>query len=106
MSDQIEDIYELSPLQQGMLFHTLFDPQSGVYTIQNTFPMQGELDSALFERAWNMVVERHPVLRTSFHWEGLDKPVQVVRQHAALAIAYESWQELAAPEQERRLEEY
>ncbi|GIV97575.1 MAG: hypothetical protein KatS3mg057_2232 [Herpetosiphonaceae bacterium] len=106
MENQIEDIYELSPLQQGILFHTLFDPGTGVYTIQNTFPMEGELDLPLFERAWNKVIERHPILRTSFHWEGLDKPVQVVRRRAAMTIERYDWQHLAESEQEQQLEAF
>ena len=74
----IEDLYPLAPLQEGLLFHTLSSPGSGVYVLQLNCTVHGELDTAAFRRAWEAVVERHPVLRTSFRWRGLDAPLQAV----------------------------
>ncbi len=65
----IEDIYELSPLQQGMLFHTLVVPHSGVYFEQFCYALQTQLNVPAFKKAWQRVLDRHPILRTSFYWE-------------------------------------
>ena len=75
----IEDIYGLSPLQQGMLFHTLSTENSKLYFEQQNCTLRGKLDVSALKRAWDRVVERHTVLRTSFAWEELKKPVQMVR---------------------------
>lgn len=74
----IEEIYPLTPLQQGMLFHTLQSEHAGPYIEQFVFELHGHVDSAHLRSAWNEVVRRHPALRTAFVWEGLDEPVQVV----------------------------
>src|SRR5436305_14797522 len=76
----VEDIYPLSPMQQGMLFHSLYEPGTGVYFFQIGFQIQGRLDVQAFRRAWEEVVRRHSALRTGFLWEDIDEPVQVVRK--------------------------
>ncbi|HJX19630.1 MAG TPA: condensation domain-containing protein, partial [Steroidobacteraceae bacterium] len=63
---EVEDIYPLSGLQQGLLFHSLYAPQSAVYVVSVTCRLGGPLDVAAFRRAWQHVVERHAVLRTAF----------------------------------------
>jgi nonribosomal peptide synthetase DhbF len=69
--------YPLSPMQEGMLFHTLLAPRSRVYHEQLEFELRGPLVPELFERAWREVGARHPGLRTRFQWEGLPAPRQV-----------------------------
>ncbi|MDY7094186.1 MAG: non-ribosomal peptide synthase/polyketide synthase [Acidobacteriota bacterium] len=102
----VEDIYSLSPLQQGMLFHTLLDPAGGFYMAQNGHVVEGPLDLDLFRRAWQVVVDRHPALRTSFRWEGLDEPVQVVSASGEVEIQEEDWSAENADEQQRLLDAY
>jgi amino acid adenylation domain-containing protein/non-ribosomal peptide synthase protein (TIGR01720 family) len=84
LRDEVEDIYELTPTQQGMLFHSLYAPSSEAYFNQLTCLIEGELDTEAFFAAWQQTVERHPVLRTSFHWDGIEKPVQVVHRNVSL----------------------
>jgi amino acid adenylation domain-containing protein/non-ribosomal peptide synthase protein (TIGR01720 family) len=99
---EVEDVYPLSPMQEGMLFHTLYAPGEGAYVGQFGFDLVGELDHAAFERAWQEVLERHPALRTAFVWEEVDAPVQVVQRRAALSIHREDWRGLEPHEQEAR----
>lgn len=99
----VEDFYPLSPMQQGMLFHSLLTPESGVYFEQLSCTIKGALNIEAFERAWNMVVNRHPILRTAFVGEGLKEPVQVVYRKVQLPFEKQNWQNLSADEQEQRL---
>jgi amino acid adenylation domain-containing protein/non-ribosomal peptide synthase protein (TIGR01720 family) len=99
----VEDIYPLSPLQSGLLFHSLYAPESGMYVEQHSCTFEGKLDEAALLLAWRRVIERHAVLRTSFHWEGLDEPVQVVRRAAEVPWETDDWRGLPAAEQEDRL---
>lgn len=82
----IEDIYPLVPTQQGMLFHTLMSPNSGVYVVQIGFTLKGELDESAFNQAWHLLIERHTVLRTAFAWEGLEQAMQVVGKKVQLPV--------------------
>ena len=102
---QFEDVYELSPMQQGMLFHTLYDPSANTYLEQSIASLGGRLDAPRLSRAWNAVVTRHTILRTSFHWEGLQKPVQVVHPRAPLTVEVLDWRGLDADAQTKRLED-
>ncbi len=80
----VEDIYPLSPMQRGMLFHTLYDPRSGVYFEQICLTLETRLDEEAFRQAWQRVVDRHPILRTSIVSEGLEEPLQIVHRSVTL----------------------
>jgi amino acid adenylation domain-containing protein/non-ribosomal peptide synthase protein (TIGR01720 family) len=105
-TENIEDLYELSPMQQGMLFHSLAAPESGVYVEYVSCTVQGKLNIPAFKRAWQQVMERHPVWRTSFYWEGFDKPLQVVNQHVSLPWQQFDWRVLPPVEQQEQLEAF
>ncbi|MDR6358182.1 non-ribosomal peptide synthase protein (TIGR01720 family) [Pseudomonas psychrotolerans] len=84
--EEVEDIYPLSPMQQGMLFHSLSDEGDGLYVNQVCMPVEG-LDVERFRAAWQDAVDRHDILRTSFHWQGnLGDPLQVVHRHACMVL--------------------
>jgi amino acid adenylation domain-containing protein len=102
----IEDIYPLSPLQQGMLFHTLYAPGSGVYVEQFVCRLRGTLDVAAFVASFRQVVARHPALRSSYRWKDLDQPLQVV--HRAVELPFEEHDGRGDPPrvQDDRLNEY
>src|SRR6185369_7892277 len=75
---QIEDILPLSPLQEGLLFHALYDAQGpDVYTVQLELELEGRLDAAVLEASLQAVVGRHASLRAGFRHEQLSRPVQV-----------------------------
>ena len=100
----IEDIYPLSPMQQGLLFHTIAEPESEFYFIQPTIPIQGDLDKSVFKQAWQKIVARHSLLRTSFHWSDLDRPVQLVSKQIDLPWVEYDWRDLDVGEQETKLQ--
>ncbi|WP_316186189.1 non-ribosomal peptide synthase/polyketide synthase [Bradyrhizobium sp. SZCCHNR31011] len=101
---QVEDIYPLSPTQQGMLFHSLYAPESAVYVISLACRLEGALDGDAFEQAWQTVVARHAVLRSAFVGQDLAVPLQVVLRAAKLPFVREDWRGLPAAEQEVRFE--
>jgi amino acid adenylation domain-containing protein len=99
----IEDIYPLSPMQQGMLFHSLLAPESGAYIVQSCYEIQGNLNRTAFEQAWQQVINRHSILRTAFVWENLEKPLQVVGREVKALTLYQDWRHLAPEEQQTQL---
>lgn len=105
-ADAIEDIYELTPMQQGMLFHSLLEPGSGMYVEQMSCDVKGDLPLPEWQAAWQRVVERHPILRSGFVWEGLEKPLQVVATEAQLQWQVEDLRGLEAAAQEARIEAF
>src|ERR1700730_7791635 len=102
----VESICELSPMQQAMLFASLYAPGSGVYILQLGMRLAGRLDVSAFERAWQRLIDRHGALRTGVHWEELEKPVQVVYRRVDMVIRREPWRGLGEEAQEVRLQAY
>ncbi|MFE2085320.1 non-ribosomal peptide synthase/polyketide synthase [Streptomyces scopuliridis] len=95
----IEDIYPLTPLQSGMLFHSLNAPESAAYLEQFTFVMDGVADLDALARAWQRVVDASDALRVSIAWEGLSEPVQIVHRRAEISVTRVDW--TGRPEAER-----
>ncbi|HEX8820243.1 MAG TPA: amino acid adenylation domain-containing protein, partial [Archangium sp.] len=104
--EPVEDVYPLSPMQQGLLFHALLSPGTGVYLVQSSWSFHSPLDTAVFQRAWAALVQRHAILRTSFRWEGLNEPVQVVHARPELPWQELDWRGLSETEQRARLETF
>lgn len=76
--DDIADAFPLTQMQAGMLFHVLSDPVPGQYIGTLTALIEGPLTQQAAQDAWAKLVARHEALRTSFLWDGLDQPMQVV----------------------------
>ncbi|MEO5376862.1 MAG: amino acid adenylation domain-containing protein [Magnetococcus sp. DMHC-6] len=105
MPAAIENRYELSPLQEGMLIYTLGDSGSGMYMNQ-AFHKLVHVDEKLLHQAWQIVVDRHSILRTSFHWENLEHPEQWVHRHADLPFETLDWSAINLWEQDVRLQDF
>lgn len=87
----IEDIYPLSPMQQGMLFHSLLNPGTGQYTEQLSTSLIGPFNMDAFRQSWQEVLNRHSILRSSFVWEDIEEPLQIVHKQVDLPLTYEDW---------------
>ncbi len=99
----MEDVYVLSPLQDGLLFHHVAEADQDPYCDQAVCVLEGRVERSAFEVAWRRVAERHPALRTAFLWENLARPVQVVLRDVSLAVEYEDWRELDTAAQQSAL---
>jgi len=102
-TENIEQIYELSPLQQGMLFHSVLEPQSGLYIEQFGLTLAGPINVVALQNAFANVLKRHAVLRSSFYWKEFDKPLQVVNREVELNFETENWSALSEGEQQAEL---
>jgi amino acid adenylation domain-containing protein/non-ribosomal peptide synthase protein (TIGR01720 family) len=100
----IEDVYPLGPMQEGMLFYSLMYPGSGIYHMIDRYEIDGDVEIEAFKAAWQEVLDRHPILRTSFLWKDYSSPHQCVQKHLALPFDYQDWRGMDPVEQERRFE--
>ncbi|MEL6332127.1 MAG: condensation domain-containing protein [Cyanobacteria bacterium J06554_1] len=106
MKEDIQDIYELSPLQKGILFHGLYAPEAGLYFIQFSYGVRGNLNLDALDYAWQRVVARHTILRTSFYWEEIDKPLQVVHRQVTVPIEHQDWRDIDAADQPQHYKDF
>ncbi|MBV8992366.1 MAG: AMP-binding protein, partial [Pseudonocardiales bacterium] len=97
---EIEDLYPLTPLQTGMLFHSLIDTTSGAYFDQVCLWLSGVSDPHALDTAWQRVVERTPILRSRVAWEGIDQPLQLVHRHVTVPVSHYDWRALSEQDQE------
>ena len=102
----IEDIYPLSPTQQGLLFHSLLTPGGGLYVPQIVLSLSGTLDSGRLQTAWHNTLQRHTVLRTGFQWEQRDEPFQVVYSNTTLSLTELDWTQASEKEQTTKLQSF
>ncbi|MBV8997201.1 MAG: AMP-binding protein, partial [Pseudonocardiales bacterium] len=98
----VEDIYPLTPMQTGMVFHGLSQGDQGVYFEQITFVLDGVHDPHQLGAAWQLVVDRTPILRSRVIWEDVNEPLQLVQRQATVPITYLDWTQL--PDTQRAAE--
>src|SRR5262245_5879123 len=84
MMGEVADQYPLSAVQQGMLFHHLQAPNSGAYTQQVVFTLRESVDPIRLQKAWQLLLDRHAALRTSFHCLAPEAPMQQVQTTASI----------------------
>lgn len=99
----LPDCYSLSPLQQGMLFHDLEAPRSGVYIQQIVLTLPEFVDGSHLHDAWQQVLDRHSALRTSFHCQPDASPFQHAHSNIALPWQEHDWSNVAPRRQESQL---
>jgi len=103
--ETFEAKFDLTPMQQGMLFHTLYAPGRGLYVEQIGYRLQGRLDVREFEDAWRRVVARHEILRSSYEWEGTAQAQQRIHREVNVSIDERDWRKCSLLEQQDLLDE-
>ena len=100
----IEDVYPLTPMQEGLLLHTLLEPGTGLYYMQDRYRINSALDPERFAQAWQAVIARHEALRASFCWNVGEDMLQVIHKPGNTPIEYLDWSNDPESEQEPRLQ--
>ena len=99
----VEDVYPLTALQKGLLFHALQSPHSDDYLVQLTCRLDGPLNSIALQSAWHTVIDRHAALRAGFYERGLEEPMQVVQPVSTLEWELVDLTAMPEPEKQARL---
>ncbi|MBD0255793.1 MAG: amino acid adenylation domain-containing protein [Cytophagales bacterium] len=86
---QVEDVYGLSPMQEGMYFHNMMNNHTNDYFVQTSYKLRGNLDVACVEQSFNQLFSRHSILRTSFINDGAGRLLQVVEKERNITLVYE-----------------
>ncbi|KAF9287737.1 hypothetical protein BGZ68_001346 [Mortierella alpina] len=102
----IQDIYSLAPLQDGILFHHLLGTEGDPYVLISHLAFQDRALLDTYLSAFQKAVDRHDILRTAFIWEGLSTPAQVVYRHAPLSITELTLDPADGPIQEQLKQRY
>ncbi|HKS43845.1 MAG TPA: amino acid adenylation domain-containing protein, partial [Amycolatopsis sp.] len=98
---RIEDVWPLSPLQEGLLFHTEAAGAGGdAYVLQGAMELHGDLAPELLRRSWQVLLDRHAGLRASFHRRESGHPVQVIASGTTLPWREEDLRELPGADRE------
>ena len=100
---QVDNIYRLTPLQEGILFYHLYNPDADTYFVQLGLRIEGRLDTTLFTESWRKAAARHDILRTVFHFRNSSQPLQVVLKYLEPEILVDDLREMSAAEQEKHI---
>lgn len=102
----IQKILPLSPMQEGVLYHTLLDSASLFYLEHITFEIEGELDLKILERSYNELIKKFENYRTIYIYEKVKKPKQVVLKERTFKISFENIECFEEEEREQIIEKY
>lgn len=102
----IEDIYPLTPLQEGLLFHHLYQADSRAYCNRKVIRIHGPVDPAKMEEAFRICSEENAVLRTSIFYGAIERPRQVVSREAQPDFRFLDLSGAPEDERQRRLDDY
>ncbi|CAC9975508.1 non-ribosomal peptide synthetase [Flavobacterium panici] len=83
---KVANIYPLTPLQKGFLFHNLYDDNKAAYICQFHCDLKGVISRESFDKTWNYLLQQHTVLRTAIFGQDLDIPVQCVYDNVKLPV--------------------
>ncbi|MDQ2881213.1 MAG: amino acid adenylation domain-containing protein, partial [Actinomycetota bacterium] len=99
----VEDVYPLTPLQVGMVFHSLVDSGSGAYVDEFRLRLSGVSDAGALGVACQRVADRTAALRSAVVWDGVDVPLQVVYRQVGVPVRFVDWRGLSVVERDREL---
>ncbi|MFF0522328.1 non-ribosomal peptide synthase/polyketide synthase [Actinomadura nitritigenes] len=102
----IEDAYPLSPMQQGLLFHSMLAPDGDMYFEHTLLTLDGPVNPDLLQAAFQHLVDRHPILRTAIPRFDPTSTLQLVAAQAEIPITYKDWSGIPAEQHPARLAEF
>ncbi|AET57957.1 amino acid adenylation domain-containing protein [Paenibacillus terrae HPL-003] len=102
----IQDMYELTPMQKGILYHSMKDSQQNSYYVQGYAQVEGNINPLILEKGFNFVIQKHDVLRTAFVQEKLKQPIQIVLKHREAKLEVQDITHLNEADQELFIENY
>ncbi|HWX41236.1 MAG TPA: amino acid adenylation domain-containing protein, partial [Blastocatellia bacterium] len=105
-SRDIEDVYPLAPVQEGLLFHSLYEQDSGLYSVQLVCEISGCINLSAFGQGWQHLLSNHAALRAGFESQDSGAMVQVIWRHARLALDFADWSGLGANAQQSQFERF
>jgi amino acid adenylation domain-containing protein len=86
--NNVDDVVSLTPMQRGMLYHYVTDPDSEMYVEQLCVELNGSIDAEIFKQAWDTVTCHNEVLRSVFRWEKIQHPVQIILNKKSVPIQW------------------
>ncbi|MCP4153957.1 MAG: non-ribosomal peptide synthetase, partial [bacterium] len=89
--NSIVDILALTPMQEGMLFHYLKNPESEYYFEQLSLGISGEIEIEILKKAWNFVIAGNEMMRAVFRWGKMEKPVQLILKEHKLKLLFNEY---------------
>ncbi|WP_307893312.1 non-ribosomal peptide synthetase [Bacillus swezeyi] len=104
--EHVQDIYYLSPMQEGMLFHTLLHPGQSFYIEQISMQVKGSFQKDILEKSMNVIIDRYDIFRTVFVHEKMKRPVQVVLKERSFQVEEIDLSGFSEKEQHKRIEDY
>ena len=105
-TSMLETIFSLSPMQEGMLFHSLRSNEGGVYIEQMIMDVKEQLDARLFLESWQQITKCHPALRTRFAWLEYPQPMQLVHKEVDLSLDQHDLRHLSQQDQEEYIQHF
>ena len=103
-AQNIADIYPLTSMQEGLLLHTLLEPGTGLYYMQDRYRIHSAIDPQRFATAWQGVVARHEALRASFNWNAGEAMLQVIHKPSLIEVDFLDWRQEDPSQHEQRLQ--
>lgn len=104
-SRELSNVYPLSPLQEGMLFESLQNPESGVYITQVLLRLASDVAPQVLQAAWNDVINAFPILRTAFSVGQASQPLQAVLHTATTPLQHLDWRDADDATKQQRLQQ-
>ncbi|NOQ24952.1 MAG: amino acid adenylation domain-containing protein, partial [Bacteroidales bacterium] len=103
---EIEDIYKLTPMQEGMLFHAMHDSESFAYFVQMNYRLNSEISLDIMRKSLNKLFSRHDILRTVFIYKEMQIPLQLVLKDRECEFDYKDIRELSTEEKQEYILDY
>ncbi|RJG17684.1 non-ribosomal peptide synthetase [Paenibacillus thiaminolyticus] len=104
--NEIQNVYPLSPMQEGMLFYSLLQEDPGMYCLQLSLTIEGDLNLDAVQRSFDALLQKHDILRTIFVHEKLQKPRQIVLKERTAKVVFENLLDLSPEQRKERWEAY